>query len=277
MDFTELKIICDQEKAEMLTAEISMLGFDSFIETEDGINAYSAEEVDKDEVKQILVKYAVDNIDFAWGEIAKKNWNAEWESNYDPIRIGDKCLVRADFHPTENLPYELIINPKMSFGTGHHATTFNMLSAQIDLNHKGKRVMDCGTGTGVLAIMASKLGAAEIEANDIDDWAVESAIENAEVNAAPNIKFYKGTIGELNLSSKFDIVLANINKNVLLDELKEYTRLLNSDGIVLLSGFYSEDIVDIEKTAKELGLEVEGTKTKDNWACLSLRHKNQIG
>jgi ribosomal protein L11 methyltransferase len=175
-------------------------------------------------------------------KIKKENWNEEWEKNYDPIEVGDQIFVRAEFHPPKkNVPYEIIINPKMSFGTGHHETTAQMLALQLKVDHKDKEVIDIGSGTGILAIMAAKLGAASVAATDIDDWCIENAIENFEINRIVPSFVKKGEIASLQLKENYDIVLANINTNVLLSEMEHYVSLMRPKAQLLLSGFYEFD------------------------------------
>ncbi|MFT7427395.1 MAG: ribosomal protein L11 methyltransferase, partial [Algoriphagus sp.] len=212
-------------------------------------------------------------IQLSEGEMEKINWNAEWEKNYDPIAVDDLVYVRASFHPSPlGFKHEIVINPKMSFGTGHHATTFQMLRNQGAIDHQGKKVLDVGSGTGILAIMADLLGASQIEAFDIDDWCVDNGNENFELNGVSS-RMGLGTIREVNPIGPFDIVLANINKNVLLDEMGIYSDLLIARGFLLLSGFYIEDITDLEQLANQIGLELIAQQSKDNWAALVLQKK----
>lgn len=201
----------------------------------------------------------------------KVNWNEEWEKNYDPIAVDELVYVRASFHESQpGFRHEIVINPKMSFGTGHHATTYQVLRLQGEIDHQGKRVLDVGSGTGILAIMAHLLGAKEVEAFDIDDWCVENGNENFDLNGLAT-RMGLGTIRQVNPQGPFDIILANINKNVLLDELKIYSDLLISGGYLLLSGFYTEDIDDLVQEAKKHSLELLKTSSKDNWAALILQ------
>jgi ribosomal protein L11 methyltransferase len=181
--------------------------------------------------------------------------------------------VRASFHaPQPGFRYEIVINPKMSFGTGHHATTFQLLSMQGKIDHQGKRVLDVGSGTGILAIMAHLLGAKQVEAFDIDSWCVDNGNENFDLNGV-STRMGLGTIREVNPQGPYELILANINKNVLLDELAIYSGLLTSQGLLLLSGFYSEDIADLVQAASAQGLTLTMQTTKDNWAALCLQKK----
>jgi ribosomal protein L11 methyltransferase len=273
MDYLEFKIKCLEEFREILIAELAEIGFDSFLETEDGIDAYAAEsEFDRARFDGLIASYQdAAQISLSESIMPRVNWNEEWEKNYDPIAVDDLVYVRASFHePKPEFKYEIVINPKMSFGTGHHATTFQMLRHQGELDHEGKRVLDVGSGTGILAIMAHLLGAKSVEAFDIDDWCVDNGNENFDLNGLQT-RMGLGTIREVNPQGVFDIVLANINKNVLLDEMEIYSRLLPNQGYLLLSGFYAEDISDLLEAAKPFGLELVNKSSKDNWAALILQ------
>lgn len=253
----------------MLIAELDFLGFDSFQETEEGVEAYVLDDLFQEEqLKEVLGRYQ-NILEYTVSKLEKKNWNEEWEKNFDPVRIEDQVLIRAAFHhPDKNFPYEILINPKMAFGTGHHETTSLMIKAQLGLDHQGKTILDAGAGTGVLGIFAGLLGAKEITATDIDEWAFSNMKENAEINNI-NMKCLQGTMAELNLANnKYDIILANINKNVLLDEINLYALALYKSGYLLLSGFYTEDIEDIKSEALDRGLKFEKSLQKNNWACL---------
>lgn len=273
MDYLELKISCLEDFREILIAELAEIGFDSFLETEEGLNAYAPEnEFDRDAFLALIEKYKLP-AQIIWHEskMPKVNWNEEWEKNYDPIAVDDLVFVRASFHqPHPGYKYEIVINPKMSFGTGHHATTFQMLKHQGEIDHKGKRVLDVGSGTGILAIMAHLLGAKEVNAFDIDEWCVENGNENFDLNGL-STRMEIGTIREVNPKGPFDIVLANINKNVLLDEMKIYADLIPPKGYLLLSGFYNEDVDDLLECAKPFGLSLTSKQSKDNWATLILQ------
>lgn len=273
MDYLELKITCLEDFREILIAELAEIGFDSFLETEEGLDAYAPEnEFDRDAFLALIEKYKLP-AQIIWHEskMPKVNWNEEWEKNYDPIAVDDLVFVRASFHqPHPGYKYEIVINPKMSFGTGHHATTFQMLKHQGEIDHKGKRVLDVGSGTGILAIMAHLLGAKEVNAFDIDEWCVENGNENFDLNGL-STRMEIGTIREVNPKGPFDIVLANINKNVLLDEMKIYADLIPPKGYLLLSGFYNEDVDDLLECAKPFGLSLTSKQSKDNWATLILQ------
>jgi ribosomal protein L11 methyltransferase len=271
MQYLEFKISCSEPYREILIAELSEVGFDSFLETDEGLDAYILEDaLVRNAYQEIIKKYReAASIKVVEGKMDKINWNEEWEKHYDPIAVGDQVYIRASFHQARpEFKYEILINPKMSFGTGHHATTFLMISHQLNLDHQGKRILDIGAGTGILAIMAYKLGAKEIEAFDIDEWCVENGDENFKLNGISHVNMGKGTVRQINPKGKFDIVLANINKNVLLDEMEVYGNLVKKGGNLLLSGFYGHDIQDILKKASSFGLELVNEKTKDGWAAL---------
>jgi ribosomal protein L11 methyltransferase len=272
--YSRLIVTCNPEFSEILMAEIAEAGFDTFMETESGFEAYAeGNAFDKELLQAIKEKYAAVNpLVFQFDEIEKQNWNEEWEKHVEPIIVDDKCLVRAAFHKIEKTyPYEIIITPKMSFGTGHHQTTHLMLSAQMKMDHRGKRVMDAGCGTAILSVMASKLGATEIEAFDIDEWSVENGNENAVNNNCNNIHIQLGKINEVNLTGTFEIILANINKNILLAELHQYATYLKPNGELLLSGFYVHDISDLKTEAAKHGLTEVTHQQRETWACLLLQ------
>lgn len=273
MDYLEFKIKCLEEFQEILIAELAEIGFDSFLENEDGIDAYILEsEFNREKFSEIIAEYQeAGQISLTEGVMPKVNWNEEWEKNYDPIEVEDLVYVRASFHESKpGFKHEIVINPKMSFGTGHHATTYQMLRHQGELDHNGKKVLDVGSGTGILAIMAHLLGARQVEAFDIDDWCVDNGNENFDLNDL-STRMGLGTIREVNPIGPFDIILANINKNVLLDELRIYAGLLAPKGVLLLSGFYTEDIEDLIEVASLLGLNLLKKSSKDNWAALILQ------
>lgn len=273
MYHTRLQVTCDPEYAEILMAEIAEAGFDTFLETDKGFEAYvELEKFDKEQLEFIKEKYDSQTpIKFYQDRIEKKNWNEEWEKNYEPIVVEGKCLIRADFHkPQKKYPYEVIITPKMSFGTGHHQTTYLMMKNQMDIDHRGKRVMDAGCGTAILSVMASKLGAKEVQAFDIDEWSVSNGRENIEVNRCPNVHNQQGKLSELEFQGLFDIILANINKNVLLEEMRLYQKYLSPGGVLLLSGFYSNDIPDLLAEGIQCGLVELKRDELENWAALVL-------
>lgn len=274
MYYTRLQVICNPDFAEILMAEIAEAGFDTFMETEKGFEAYvELEKFDKEQLQYIKDRYSEQTpLIFYQDRIEKQNWNEEWEKSYQPIIVDDKCLIRAEFHKIDKVyPYVITITPKMSFGTGHHQTTHLMVKAQIDIDHQNKRVMDAGCGTAILSIMASKRGAKEVVAFDIDEWSVVNGQENIEVNNCNNISLQQGKLSEVNITGMFDIVLANINKNVLLDEIKLYQEYLVPGGLLLLSGFYTHDIADLLKEGSTYNLKEVSRDERESWASLLLK------
>jgi ribosomal protein L11 methyltransferase len=270
-------VVCDPEFSEILMAEIAEAGFDTFLETEKGFEAFAeGEKFDPEWVDSIKEKYNhVSPLLFFRDQVQKQNWNEEWEKNVEPIFVEDQCLVRAEFHKIEKkYPYEIIITPKMSFGTGHHQTTYLMLKNQMRINHQNKMVMDAGCGTAILSIMAFQLGAKKIEAFDIDEWSVINGKENAEINHCTNINIQQGKITALKFENKFELILANINRNILLDEMKYYSTALVSGGHLLLSGFYEKDIPDLKQEAQKFGLAELNRDSREDWACLLFQKNN---
>ena len=273
MYYILINVHCDEPFRDILIAEMGVLDFESFVETEVGFEAYiSEEEFDHPALQVLFNNYR--NQTRIWYElkkIEKKNWNEEWEKNYDPIKVADQIFVRATFHAQDkSFPHEIVINPKMSFGTGHHETTAQILELQLKVNHHNKRVIDIGSGTGILAIMAAKLGALSVAATDIDDWCIENALENFELNQVDPDFVIKGVIKELQINEQYDIVIANINTNILLAEMAEYVSIMADNAHLMLSGFYDFDKPQILEKAGEFGLkEVDGSE-KNKWCAVIL-------
>ncbi len=270
MNYYEANIEVEEDYAEILIAELAEIGFDSFLETDNGILAYIEESLFNDAIfKQLMEKYAnKTTLFYQLKQIPKENWNEEWEKNFQPIEIGDRILVRADFHLSQpDFEHEIIITPKMSFGTGHHETTSQVMQLQLGIDHKNKSVLDVGTGTGILAILAEKLGASYIRAFDIDEWSVENTIENTALNFCENISVEQGTINEEEIKI-YDIVLANINRNILLTEIPTYSKFLKTEGVLVISGFYEKDIADIEAVAITHNLKKIRQSSKMEWAAV---------
>ena len=247
-------------------AEFAAIGYDSSQETDTGFITFSDTFIDEELVEEIINRYqSQSSASYSIQEIKKENWNKKWEESYDPITVEDKCIVRASFHPAQpKFPLEIIINPKMSFGTGHHETTYLMMKAQLDLVHTNKDVLDAGTGTGILSILAGKLGAKNIVAYDNDEWVIDNLQENLKLNDVV-AKTLIGTVESLIFDSKFEIILANINKNILLNDIPSYSELLNKDGDLLLSGFYENDLPEIQKIAEQSGLKLVSNDTRNRW------------
>ncbi|CAM3882883.1 50S ribosomal protein L11 methyltransferase [Aquirufa aurantiipilula] len=269
----QARISASAELSDILLAELGEIGFDIFEDTEEGFFAYCPEALfNQESFQEIIDRYqSLGQIDVAMGRIEKQNWNQVWESNYDPIRISNLLFIRASFHESEpGYQMELVINPKMSFGTGHHETTSLMVEALFTLDLEDKSVLDAGTGTGILAFVAKKLGANPVNGFDVDEWSVENSIENAALNDLNGIRFDLGTIREQS-ADEYDVVLANINRNILLDEMAEYALRIKAGGHLLLSGFYQEDVPLLLQEASEAGLTFISEKEKNRWTCLHLR------
>ena len=259
---------------EMVTAELSDLGFEAFEETEEGIDAYIPSSLfDHAKVKGVLLKYGVDSSQhLVIKEVDDKNWNEEWESNFKPVIVADRILVRATFHQSiPPLDYEIIIDPKMSFGTGHHETTHMMLEAQLCMDHQGKKVLDIGTGTGILSILACKKGASQIDATDIDEWSISNCQENFGLNGVQNHRIHHGAIKKLTLDPPYDIILANINKNIIMSELELYAQHIKKGGVMLLSGFLDSDVDEISDYCTRFEFELASLKKRNHWACLTFK------
>jgi ribosomal protein L11 methyltransferase len=263
-----------QPASEILIAELGYAGFESFVENEDGVTAYiPAEEVDEEILAGIHILHSDEfNITYSTNEIEQVNWNIEWEKNFSPILVDDKCSVRAPFHEQPDTEYDIVIEPKMSFGTGHHATTHMMLQFILKEEWEGKKVLDMGCGTGVLAILAEMRGAKEVDAIDIDNWCYQNTLENVERNNCELISVYEGG-AELLEGRSYDNIIANINRNILLDQIPLYSDCLTPGGKLFLSGFYTEDIPAIEEKCKEHGLRMEEQLVRENWTALSFVKK----
>ena len=255
--------------SDILIAQLGNLGFESFVETQTGFDAYVAQELWRDDWNLTSVDGFDDvKVSFTKELIKDQNWNEEWEKNFDPIAIKDQCYIRATFHPAkEKYPYEIVITPKMSFGTGHHQTTTMMIELVLETDFENKSVLDMGAGTAVLAILAGMKGAKPITAIDIDEWAFENAIENVAMNGFENIEVLMGG-AELLGSKTYDIIFANINRNILLADIPAYADVLNRGGKLLLSGFYKEDIELIEEKCNASGLIFKKKKNIDKWVAL---------
>ena len=270
-NFLKVTISCDPELHELLIAELSASDYDSFQEIENELEAFIEEDnFHENRLISILEKY-IPTSDYKVEKLKNVNWNKEWEKNFEPVYVEDEVQIRATFHGLQpNFNYDIVINPKMSFGTGHHETTYLMVSEQLKINHKNKRFLDIGTGTGILGIMASKMGAKSVTATDIDDWCITNSNENFTLNAVDNYEILQGTIEKLTFPILFDIIFANINKNVLLTELPMYANLLAKNGLLVLSGFYKEDIGDLTEKATRNNLVLRRTNNRNNWAMMVL-------
>ncbi|MCK5209314.1 MAG: 50S ribosomal protein L11 methyltransferase [Cyclobacteriaceae bacterium] len=269
----KITIPCNSKIHDILIAELGQMSYDSFQEMDEELEAFVKEELyDERKLFSILERYGLSH-EIKVEKLKDINWNEKWEKNFDPVFVDDKVQIRATFHnPQPNYEYDIIINPKMSFGTGHHETTQLIVSEQLNIDHENKHILDVGTGTGVLAIMGYKLGAKSITATDVDDWCIENSMENFNLNQVENFEILQGTIDKLTLPGSYDIIYANINKNVLLNDLPVYSNILNETGILLLSGFYFDDIDVLKEKAAQNQLISEHTKTRNNWAMMRLSH-----
>lgn len=254
---------------DILIAELGVAGFESFVENEEGVVAYIQEEDwNKNMLDEVeILKNHNFKIDYDFKEIAQVNWNAEWEKNFDPIEVDGACTVRAPFHETPNTKYDIIIEPKMSFGTGHHETTHMMIQHLLKIDLKDKTVLDMGCGTGVLAILTEKLGAKSVDAIDIDNWCYVNSLENVERNNCKKINVYEGDASLLK-GKKYDLIIANINRNILLEDIPKYSKSLNKNGVLLLSGFYKDDILKISEKCCDFGLKMSESFEKNHWVAI---------
>ena len=277
MDYWKYILRVNSETSEILVAYLAEAPFDTFEETETGLNAYLPASAGQMEAERQLTDLQ-EQFDFSWEKtfIPGQNWNEIWESNFPPVVVGDFCAVRADFH--ESIPgvqYELVINPKMAFGTGHHETTWQCIAAMEHLPVSGKKILDFGCGTGVLAILASKLGASEVEAVDIEEESYRNTLENSAVNHVTNISVRCGTLAAVQ-GRDFDGILANINRNVILDSLSALSGLLKPGGWLLVSGILLQDEGVVTEAAMSAGFEKKKKTERGNWLCMEF-WKNSNG
>lgn len=257
--------------ADVLAAELGEIGFDTFIPVENGLQAFIAsDKFSSDTLSQLISDFVFDaSISYNVTEIESKNWNEEWEKHYfEPIIIDNRCVIHSSFHKDiPQLEFDITIDPKMSFGTGHHETTSLVIGELLNMNLSNKKVLDMGCGTSVLAILAAMKGATDLLAIDIDEWCTENSAENIALNNVSGIKILQGGAELLN-NLQFDIILANINRNILLADMERYADCLTTGGELYMSGFYSEDIPLIEAEANRNGLELTHFKLKNNWAVV---------
>ena len=258
-----------QPATEILIAELGYAGFESFVENKEGVTAY----IQKNDWNAfILEDIQILNSDefsitYEFNEIEQTNWNAEWERNFKPIVVDDLVTVRAPFHEIPSTKYDIIIEPKMSFGTGHHETTHMMIQHILRNDCQGKSVLDMGCGTGVLAILAEKTGATRLDAIDIDNWCYINSLENEDRNQCKNISVYEGD-AQLLVDKDYDVIIANINRNILLNDIPVYQKALNEDGMLFLSGFYSDDIPLIVEACEAHMLKLKETIQRGQWVAL---------
>ncbi|MBK0368399.1 50S ribosomal protein L11 methyltransferase [Flavobacterium agrisoli] len=255
--------------SEILIAELGELAFESFTETETGISAFIKKELWEENILEDVYILNSDEftITYTVEEIDQVNWNEEWEKNFEPIDVDGKCHVRAPFHPKTNAEFDIVIEPKMSFGTGHHETTHMMIQHLLETEVSNLKTLDMGCGTAILAILAEMKGAQPIDAIDIDNWCYLNSIENAERNNCQHISVYEGDAALLE-GKDYDLIIANINRNILLNDMERYVACLNPKGILLLSGFYEEDIPFIDESCTQKGLRYVKKFQRNNWVSL---------
>jgi ribosomal protein L11 methyltransferase len=255
--------------SEILIAELGEKPFDSFIETDNGFSAFIQKDLWNETILEDI--YILENpefkITYTFEEIEQTNWNEEWEKNFDPIDVDGLCHVRAPFHPKTDAQFDIVIEPKMSFGTGHHETTHMMIQHLLEMDVTNMKTLDMGCGTAILAILAEMKGAHPIDAIDIDNWCYLNSIENAERNNCKHITVYEGDASLLE-GKKYDLIIANINRNILLNDMQTYVDCLNKGGIILFSGFYEQDIPFIDASCTEKGLTFVKKTNKNNWVSL---------
>ncbi len=257
---------------DILIAELGELSFESFVENENGITAYVQKKLWTSNILDDvnILKSDEFNIEYSTEEIDQVNWNEEWENNFSPINVDGICYIRAPFHQKSDVEFDIVIEPKMSFGTGHHETTHMMIQHLLTMDVRGLKTLDMGCGTAILAILAEMKGAGPIEAIDIDNWCYLNSLENVERNICRNITVHEGDASLLN-DQKYDLIIANINRNILLNDMSSYSKVLNVGGTILLSGFYTEDIPAILECCATFGMVLQKQLERNNWASLKLK------
>ncbi|MDR1161127.1 MAG: 50S ribosomal protein L11 methyltransferase [Tannerellaceae bacterium] len=278
MDYYELIFTYDSSIEtevvnDVLASELGEIGFESFAQTEEGLSAYiRVAAYNPRSLDAVIASFPLENVTIRYttNYIKGKDWNEEWEKNYfQPIAIGRECIIHASFHQVAPLyTYNIIIDPKMAFGTGNHETTYLMINEMLPLALEGKEALDMGCGTAVLAILAAKKKAKRVVAVDIDEWACRNALDNIRINQTTDIEVIEGGAGQIPASGKFDVVLANINRNILLNDIKAYASCMKKEACLLMSGFYKEDIPLIEDECKRNGLSVVSYSEKNNWVAV---------
>ena len=275
MEYIEVDIKIEKSEvfSDIVVARLNEIEFETFLENNNGVRCYIQAtlfdrkklDIELDKIKQYT------KLNFNINHVAQKNWNEEWEKNFKPVQINSHCLIRSEFHNNSgNFKDEIIITPKMSFGTGHHETTFLMINELYNLDLNDKSILDMGSGTGVLSIVASKNGAKQVVGIDIDEWAFQNSIDNAKLNNTENISFLHGDI-KLIENQDFDIILANINRNIIEKDIEEYYNLLSDKGDLLISGFLVEDVDFIINLSINSRFNVINKKNKGQWSMVHLR------
>lgn len=260
---------------EIIIVNLCELAFESFEEEDDLLLAYIPSKLfDNEIVEKLLDEFEYKKINYSYKLIEDQNWNSNWEKNFEFIEINEQCLISAPFHNVKKqYRYHILINPQMSFGTGHHQTTSLILEYMTNLNFNNLDILDMGCGTGVLAIMASKKGAKSVKAIDIDNWSFENSKENISLNDCENVSVMLGSANLLHENEKFDVILANINRNILLNDFSTYVKSLRSGGKLLMSGFYMTDIKVLSDEACNLNLQIGEVRDKEGWAMIEFLKK----
>lgn len=267
---------CSETVTDIAAALLADVGFESFVPDGAGLTAYIKEELYQDGMtEQVLADFPIENVECKLAESVKvegRDWNSEWERNYfQPLVIDDSCVIHASFHKGyPKCKHDIVIDPKMAFGTGHHATTSLIIRQILSSDLHGKRVMDMGTGTGILAILCAMTGAGHVEAIEIDPFAHANALENVSANGHPEICITLGDASALPPSPSYDLLIANINRNIVTADLPRYAAALKPGGEMLLSGFYVDDCPLVEAISTREGLKLKGLTEDHNWACLRL-------
>ena len=264
---------CNETVNDVVSALAGEIGFESFVEWENGVQAYIQQSLfDEEALKSMVADFPLPDttVEYTIAEAEDKDWNEEWEKNFfQPIVIGDRCCIHSTFHKdTPQTEYEILINPQMAFGTGHHETTSSIISELLEADLQGKSVLDMGCGTSILAILASMRGADPITAIDIDDWCVNNSRDNIALNGIHNITVEWGDANLLKGRAPFDVIIANINRNILLADMAQYAACMHSGSELFMSGFYVEDIPVIQEKAESLGMEFIHHREKNNWAAV---------
>lgn len=275
-EFTFNTSPCTETVNDVLAAVLGEAGFESFVEREGGLSAYIQQSLcDEETIKNALTDFPLPDtqITYSYVEAEDKNWNEEWEKNFfQPIVIGDRCVIHSTFHTdVPKAEYDIVINPQMAFGTGHHETTSLIIGELLDSELQGKSLLDMGCGTSILAILARMRGAAPCTAIDIDEWCVRNSIENIELNQVTDITVEQGDAAALADKGPFDIVIANINRNILLNDMKQYVACMHPGSELYMSGFYVDDISVIREEAERNGLSFVHYKEKNRWAAVKLQ------
>ncbi len=266
---------CSEDATDLLAAFLADVGYESFVPDQDGLTAYvPASAWSKDAVDNVILNFPMDtNIRVKEELVEGRDWNAEWEKNYfQPIVVGDECVIHSTFHhDIPKVKYDIVIDPKMAFGTGHHATTAQVIESILAIDMRGRTLIDMGTGTAILSILAAMRGATSVTAIEIDDFAYANAIENVNINGVSDVvTLINGDASALAEVEPADIFLANINRNVILGDIEAYASHLRNSGIMILSGFYEDDVPMIEAAARPLGLVIEAIRSRNKWTVLTL-------